>query len=65
MSKLFGLGGPLFDRIPMRAAIIAPLLLAAYIVSQCPCDQLPKCKQTDFFALLAVSALAALSDLTC
>ena len=51
------------DRLHVRLGIALPLFLAGYTVLQCPCNRLPKCKQSDFFLLILMSVLISLVDL--
>ena len=42
-------------REPLRWAVAASLLYAAYVVVKCPCDVLASCQQAQFYAATVAS----------
>jgi hypothetical protein len=57
------LGLPLGDRLLRRWVIAGPLILAAYIVLQCPCGRLPACHKYGYFGLVTVSVILVMLEL--
>jgi hypothetical protein len=45
-----------------KLLIIAPLLGAIYIVGNCPCDIIPGCHLTEYYALMGLSIAVVVSQ---